>query len=52
MTAVSRAVDLWTMRSAHRPACRGQRWRVAHRAGLRPQLHSHAPPSRRTWKSI
>ena len=32
-----KAVDLWTMRFAHRPACRGQRYRVAHRAGLRPQ---------------
>jgi hypothetical protein len=35
--AAGQAVDLWTMRCAHRPACRGQRWRVAHRTGLRPQ---------------
>ena len=33
----AQAVHLWTMRFAHRPACRGQRIRVAHRAGLRPQ---------------
>jgi hypothetical protein len=31
-----------------------RRWscRVAHGAGLRPQLHSHPPPSRGTWKSV
>jgi hypothetical protein len=40
-----KAVDLWTMRCAHRPACRGQRFALPTAQAFAHKLHSLPPPS-------
>jgi hypothetical protein len=44
--ANAKAVDLWTMRFAHRPACRGQRgYTLPTAPTFAHKLHSLPPPS-------